>query len=95
MRRSGTFSKLCTACVTAALVVSTLVACGVGDIGEACDEEGKVTSECANDAVCGHKKNLTEGDLVCLKQCRSPADCGGGENCTQVAGTNLNGCRAR
>lgn len=75
------------------LVVGSVVACGGGDIGESCDEEGKVKGECDDDAVCGREKSQSEGSLVCLKQCTQPGDCGSGEQCAAVNGTNLRGCR--
>ncbi len=76
------------------LLVLGIVACGRGDIGEGCEEEGKVGSECVDGAVCGKKEGNASGSLVCLKQCSSPADCGAGETCGTIAATSLKGCRA-
>ena len=75
------------------LLVLTIVACGRGDIGEDCAKEGRVGGECVDGAVCGRKDSPAEGSLVCLKQCSTPADCGGGETCGAVGGTSLRGCR--
>lgn len=75
-------------------VALVAIACGNGDIGEDCDEEGHVGGECVSGAVCGRKDTPTSGDLVCLKQCSSFADCGAGETCSAVSGTSLRGCRA-
>ena len=74
----------------AAVLVLTVVACGRADIGESCDEEGKVGGQCVDGAVCGKKAG---GSLVCQKQCSSPADCNGSETCGNIAGTSLRGCR--
>ena len=69
-----------------------LFACGGADIGEECSEEGKADSECVDEGVCGRDK---AGSLVCLKQCTNQAECGAGEECNGISGTNLKGCRAR
>lgn len=87
MRKVGTFLGVL-------LVLGGLVACGDNDIGESCEEEGRVSGECVEGAVCGHKTSQTAGDLVCLKQCSANADCGSGEVCGLVGSTSLNGCRA-
>ena len=76
------------------LLVLTVVACGRGDIGEECDEEGRVGGECVDGAVCGKKDGPAAGSLACLKQCSSPADCNGSETCGTVGATSLRGCRA-
>ena len=75
------------------IVVVGVVACS-GDLGESCDEEGKVSGECSDDLVCG-KKQADSADLVCLKQCSSAADCSGTEDCLGVANSSLKGCRTR
>ena len=67
-----------------------LVACGRGDIGEDCNHEGRVGSDCVDGAVCGRK--AAGGGLVCLKQCSVSSDCGTGEECRSVVGTSLRGC---
>jgi hypothetical protein len=85
MRKVVTFSSM--------LLVLTIVACGSGDIGEECEEEGRVGGECVDGAVCGKKDSLTEGSLVCLKQCSSNNDCGGGQACGAVGASSLKGCR--
>ncbi len=69
-----------------------LVACGNSDIGEDCDEEGRVGGECVDGAVCG-KNNA--GSLVCLKQCTTQVECSAGEDCNGVGGTSLKGCRPK
>jgi hypothetical protein len=79
----------------ALVVVASLVACGKGDIGEDCSEDGKSGGQCVADAVCGHKDSIKDGSLVCLKQCRSIADCGKGEVCGATGSPNLSGCRAQ
>ena len=73
-------------------VLTTMVACGDSDIGESCEEEGRVDGECVEGAVCG--KNTT-GGLVCQKQCSSQADCSSDETCNGVSGSSLKGCRAK
>ncbi|MBX3187442.1 MAG: hypothetical protein KF819_10525 [Labilithrix sp.] len=70
------------------LVIAGVFACN-SDIGEECDNEGKVGGECVEGAVCGSVK----GSLVCLKQCTNPADCGSNQTCGSVANTTLRGCR--
>jgi hypothetical protein len=76
------------------LLVLTIVACGNGDIGEDCDEEGLVGGECVDGAVCAKKDSPAAGSLVCLKQCAVPSDCGSNQTCGDVGGTSLKGCRA-
>jgi hypothetical protein len=88
MRKVGTL-------VGVALVVMTLLACGGADIGESCDEEGRVGGECVDGAVCGKSEGQSTGSLVCLKQCTTQVDCGAGEDCNGVSGTNLKGCRPK
>ena len=85
------------ACVLLGFVVVlvSVAACGGSDIGQSCDEEGKVMGECVDGAVCGHQKNMTEGDLVCLKQCTQPGDCGSNEECNSVGSTSLRACRGK
>jgi hypothetical protein len=78
----------------ASIVVFGIVACGKGDIGEDCNHEGRASGECVDGAVCGRKTTPTEGNLVCLKQCTSPASCGANEECGAVGFTDLRGCRA-
>ena len=75
------------------VLVLTLIACGRGEIGEECEEEGRVGGECVDGAVCAKKDAPTEGSLVCLKQCASASECGAGQECGTVGGTNLKGCR--
>lgn len=74
------------------IVLTTMVACGDNDIGESCEEEGRVDGECVKGTVCG--KNTT-GGLVCQKQCSSQADCRSDESCNGVSGGSLKGCRAK
>jgi hypothetical protein len=88
MRKVGTF-------LAVLLILGTVVACGDGDIGEDCDEEGVVGGECVDGAVCGKRDSQTAGGLVCLKQCTTQADCGSGEDCNGVGSTSLKGCRAK
>jgi hypothetical protein len=71
----------------------TLAACD-GSRGDSCDDEGKVQGECDDGLVCG-KQKLSGGSLICLKQCNSPTDCGAGEDCNNIANTDLRGCQAR
>ncbi|MBX3205031.1 MAG: hypothetical protein KF764_08170 [Labilithrix sp.] len=71
-----------------------LVACGGGK-GDSCDEEGRVGGECDEGLVCGKAKNDNSGELICLKQCNTQVDCGGGEDCNGVGKTSLKGCRPR
>lgn len=75
------------------LSLISIVACG-GDVGDSCDEEGKVGGECDDGNVCG-KAKASGGDLVCLKQCTNAADCGAGEECNGVSKTSLKGCQPR
>ena len=86
MRKVGTFFGV-------VLVLATMVACGDGDIGEACDEEGVVGGECVEDSVCGKQDGQSTGSLVCLKQCTTQVECGAGQECNGVGGTSLKGCR--
>ena len=76
-----------------ALSFVTLVACD-SHLAESCEEEGVVDGECDDGLVCGKSKK-DSGDLVCLKQCQSDADCGAGEDCYAVSSTSLKGCRPR
>lgn len=76
------------------LSILGLLACGGGELGESCEESGKVSGECDDGLVCG-KKSDTSGDLVCLKQCSSDADCSGTESCNGVSGSSLKGCRTK
>ena len=71
-----------------------LVACSGGK-GDSCDEEGKVGGECDEGLVCGRAKSDGTGDLICLKQCVTPMDCGANEDCNGVSKTSLKGCRPR
>ena len=87
MRKVGTF-------VSVLLVLGALVACSDSDVGESCDEEGRVGGQCVDGAVCG-KSAGNSGDLVCLAQCTNPGQCAGDEDCNGVAGTSLKGCRKK
>lgn len=80
--------------LTSVLLVGAIAACSDAAQGEACEEEGKVDGECEEGLVCG-KQKTTGGDLVCLKQCSSQADCASGEDCNGTAGSSLKGCRPR
>lgn len=71
-----------------------IVACGDGELGESCDEEGLVAGECDEGLVCG-KRSDTSSDLVCLKQCSTQADCAGTEDCNGVSGSSLKACRPK
>lgn len=74
--------------------ILSLTACG-GAKGDACDAEGRVGGECDEGLVCGAKKSASEGELVCLAQCTTGADCEAGEDCAEVGRTSLKACRAR
>jgi len=71
------------------LLVVAIAACGTGDIGEACEEDGVVQGECTDGAVCGKNK---AGQLVCLKQCSTQLECPTGTTCNGT-GSSLKGCR--
>jgi len=72
-----------------------VVACGDSDIGESCEEEGRVDGECVASSVCGKSEGTSTGSLVCLRQCATQAECGAGEDCNGIANTSLKGCRAK
>jgi hypothetical protein len=74
--------------------VGIIAACGNADLGESCDDEGKVSGQCTDSLVCGRKED-TGGDLVCLKQCSSQADCSANEACLGVGNSSLKGCRIK
>lgn len=87
MRKVGTFFSVL-------LVLGTLVACSDSDVGESCDEEGRVGGECVDGAVCG-KGPGNSASLVCLAQCTNPGQCAANEDCNGVSGTSLKGCRKK
>jgi hypothetical protein len=74
------------------LLFVVLAACGGGELGDECDEEGVQKGECSDGLVCG-KKGATDGSLVCLKQCSAQTDCSGEEVCNGVGETSLKACR--
>jgi len=74
------------------LTIGSTAACE-GDLGEECSKEGVVDGECDDGLVCGKKTN--SNDLVCLKQCTNPGDCGGNGECNGVGNTSLKGCRTK
>jgi len=74
--------------------VGLVAACSDGELGESCEESGKVGGECEEGLVCG-KKSDGSNDLFCLKQCSAQSDCGGTEECNGVSGSSLKGCRPR
>lgn len=78
----------------AVIFIGILPACGDGELGDSCDEAGKVKGECEEGLVCG-KKSDSSSDLSCLKQCSAQSDCGSSEDCNGVAGSSLKGCRPK
>jgi hypothetical protein len=80
--------------VLLSLSIFGLIACGNGELGESCEESGKVSGECDDGLVCG-KKSDTSSDLVCLKQCSSQAECSVDETCNGVSGSSLKACRPK
>lgn len=84
MRKLGLFAS------ALILGLASLVAC-TGELGEGCDEEGRVSGECDEGLVCGRQTNATE--LTCLKQCNAQTDCGEGEVCSGVGQGSLTACR--
>ena len=77
--------------LAAILAIPLLTPACDGSVGDSCDEEGVVNGECEEGAVCGKLKG---GELRCLKQCQTQADCASNEECNGVSGNNLKGCRA-
>lgn len=71
-----------------------LVACGGGK-GDSCSDEGEVVGECDEGFVCGRENNDQSGELVCLTQCQTQAQCEVDEDCYPVGKTNLRGCRKK
>lgn len=88
MRKVGTFFGVL-------LGLAMLVACGDSDVGEKCEEEGRVGGECVNEAVCGKSEGVNTGSLVCLRRCGTSVDCSAGEECGTVGFTSLRGCRTQ
>lgn len=80
--------------VLISLSIVGIMACGGGDLGESCDESGKVSGQCDDGLVCG-KKSDTSSDLVCLKQCSSQAECAADETCNGVSSSSLKACRVK
>lgn len=80
--------------VLLSLSILGLFACSSGELGESCEESGKVSGECDDGLVCG-KKSSQSNDLVCLKQCSSQAECGATEACNGVSGSSLKGCQQK
>jgi len=77
-----------------AMFVGLVAACSDADLGESCEEEGKVSGECDEGLVCGKKTN-EDGTLVCLKQCSSQAECTATQECNGVGATSLKACREK
>ena len=65
-----------------------VVACGGGEKGDSCDEEGRA-SGCDDGLVCA-KERRDSGDLVCLKSCVGQEDCAESESCNGIPGSNPN-----
>jgi len=61
---------------------------GTGGVGEACDTPGATDDECEDGSIC----DSTDGDTVCLQICEDQADCGEGEACNGVSGSNIKAC---
>lgn len=80
--------------VLSSFVLFGVLACGGGELGESCDEEGQVSGECDDGLVCGKKSDTSSG-LECLKQCSSQAECGPTETCNGVSGSALKACRQK
>jgi hypothetical protein len=70
----------------------TVLACGEGEIGDACDEPGS-TDECVDDAVCTNENSDSDDENVCRQLCEEQEDCPDDLNCNGVSGSNLKSCQ--
>jgi hypothetical protein len=61
-----------------------------GGVGEVCEQPG-TTTECGEEKVCTPFGVSTQG--VCLRICEGVSDCGAGELCATVPGSNLRSCQ--
>jgi hypothetical protein len=86
--------SLITSILALSFVTVVAVACD-GSRGDSCDEEGKVGGECDDGLVCAKSHADNSGDLVCVSQCNTDADCRSGEGCYAVKSTSIKGCKSR
>jgi hypothetical protein len=71
-----------------ALLLGLMLGCGRSDIGEECDTLAS-TDECESGAFC----SADSAGTVCRKSCIVQTDCGAGENCSGISGTNRKSCQ--
>ena len=70
------------------IVSMMLAGCGGSDVGEKCDTLAS-TDECVSDAIC----SADSAGTVCRKTCSVQTDCGSGETCNGISGTNRKSCQ--
>jgi len=79
----------------ATLFVFVAAACSSGELGEACEDEGRVGGDCAGGLMCARQNADEVSALVCLKPCVAATECAADEVCSGDRGRNLTACRKR
>jgi hypothetical protein len=76
-------------------LLSLVVACSSSELGESCEDEGRVGGDCKSGLMCARAKADDVSELVCLKPCAAQTDCAADEVCSGDRGRNLTACRKR